>query len=66
MVALASLIIVTQHTGSIDNERQPVFEPVARRTSRPRQPPNDDLDERAGVQHMPFVEQQLGPSCWSE
>src|SRR4029077_18058507 len=60
MVALSRLDIVPQHTDSIDNERQPVFELVARSTSGPRQPPNDDLDERAGVQHMPFVDQQLG------
>jgi hypothetical protein len=47
MVALARLIIVTQHTSSIDDERQPIFELVARSTSWPRQLRNDDLNERA-------------------
>jgi hypothetical protein len=29
MVAFACFVIVAQHTNSIDNKRQPIFEPVA-------------------------------------
>ena len=60
MIALARLVVVSQHASSIDDKCQSILEPVGRSTSRPRQTPNDNLDEHAGVKHMPFVDQQLG------
>jgi hypothetical protein len=62
MVALTRLIIVTQHANSIDYERQPILVPVLRACRRPRQLPNDDLDESSDIQDVPFVYQQVA-SC---
>jgi hypothetical protein len=59
MIALARLVVVSQHASSIDDKCQSILEPVGRSTSWPRQTPNDNLDEHTGVKHMPFVDQQL-------
>jgi hypothetical protein len=43
----------------VDDERQPIFESVCRARHWPRQAPYDDFDENSGIQHVPFIDQQL-------
>jgi hypothetical protein len=59
MITFTRFIVVPQDANAIDDESQPVFEDVARTGRWLRQAPNDDLSESFGIQHMPFVDQQL-------
>jgi hypothetical protein len=60
VVTLARLVVVPEYADLVDDERQPIFESVCRAWHRPRQAPYYNLDEYSGIQHVPFINQQLG------
>jgi hypothetical protein len=58
VVTLASLVVVTKHAYSLDDEREAVFVRVSGAGRRTRQLPNNELGESTIPQDMPFLEQE--------
>jgi hypothetical protein len=60
MVALSGLIVVTEHTLTVRNQCQPVFQPMHRTPDGLRHLPDDDLNKGIPGNDVAFVHQHEG------